>query len=433
MKKDSRKNTGEKACGISPGKGDVDQRILFLHELFSLQQSIDIWKVDRDLTLIETQSSVPDLFSDLFLRRGCGQLLMAHFTEDTASPLLLEDPMDLAWISDSAADGTIFLLGPILSEEVREPSLISLEKSLPLDRKLSLMEGLKKAPCLSPAGCRELALMLHFCTSGEKLTVSDLSYVRMQRMESRPLRDENASPISRTDVWTQEKQLLLMVQEGKLDERTTQHLNAILWKVLRLEKDTELRLARESASAFAVLTSRAAIDGGLSPELSLSLYEQYTRSIEASPSLSETAGICRRLLEDYVQRVYRKRESTELSPAIRDVRDYIDAHRCDSICLSDLAAFSGYSEYYLSRKFKTETGIQINDYIRKSKVEEARFLLESTDQSIMDISIALNYKSRSYFSDSFRLVTGLSPSRYRNEWQKASRKSKMKLCAAGRI
>ena len=77
-----------------------------------------------------------------------------------------------------------------------------------------------------------------------------------------------------------------------------------------------------------------------------------------------------------------------------------------------------YTRYYLSRKFQKEMGISINDYIRNRKVEEAKLLLSSTSQSVLEISNILNFCSRSHFTDSFRKVTGLSPSRYREEEQR---------------
>lgn len=404
-----------------PENGDVDRKVLFLQALLSIQHPIDIWKIGRDLTLIKTSSSCPALYSDVFLPSGCGQALIKGLEKEKAAPLVLEDPLNLTWIFASAPDGTFFLLGPALHSESPEVTLrIFPDTSLPLSQRRALLEGLKKSPRLSPARCLELSRMLHFCVRGEKLNASDVSFVHMESDLK-----ENPSPslLSRAEACEKERQLLQMVREGQLFDEEEVFPGDALWKVLRIEKDTPLQRARDSAAVFSALISRAAIEGGLSAEPAMRLQDQYTASIKACASLCEAAGICRLLLQDFARRVHREKEDPALSPAIRAARDYIDMHRRERLSLSDLAARTGYAQYYLSRKFKEETGIRINDYIRKVKTDEARFLLESTDQSIMDISIALNYRSRSCFSDSFRQETGLSPARYRTEKRKIPRET----------
>jgi AraC-like DNA-binding protein len=84
---------------------------------------------------------------------------------------------------------------------------------------------------------------------------------------------------------------------------------------------------------------------------------------------------------------------------------------------SDLAAFAGYSEYYLTRKFKEETGFFINDYVKAAKIERAKVLLSSSDNSIQDISNQLGFTNRSYFSQVFRDLTGMTPVSFREQQQ----------------
>ena len=87
--------------------------------------------------------------------------------------------------------------------------------------------------------------------------------------------------------------------------------------------------------------------------------------------------------------------------------DYLEAR------IDELAARVGYTEYYLSRKFKEETGVSLNNYIKFAKVERAKFLLSSTDTSIQEISNRLGFCSRSYFGSTFQKIVGCSPADYR--------------------
>ena len=85
----------------------------------------------------------------------------------------------------------------------------------------------------------------------------------------------------------------------------------------------------------------------------------------------------------------------------------------EKIDLETLAGVVGYTKYYLTRKFKSELGISIWDYINQRKVERAKILLSDPSKTIQDISDMLNYCSRSYFSEIFQQHTGFWPSDYR--------------------
>ena len=42
------------------------------------------------------------------------------------------------------------------------------------------------------------------------------------------------------------------------------------------------------------------------------------------------------------------------------------------IVAEDLAALVGYTEYYLTHKFKEETGLSVTNYVKFAKVERAK-------------------------------------------------------------
>ena len=51
----------------------------------------------------------------------------------------------------------------------------------------------------------------------------------------------------------------------------------------------------------------------------------------------------------------------------------------------------------------------------KEKMERAKVLLSSTTMSILEISLELSFSSRSYFSDTFQKICGISPTDYRSQ------------------
>ncbi|MBQ9326531.1 MAG: helix-turn-helix transcriptional regulator [Clostridia bacterium] len=69
----------------------------------------------------------------------------------------------------------------------------------------------------------------------------------------------------------------------------------------------------------------------------------------------------------------------------------------------------GYTDYYLTEKFRKETGRSISTYIRDVKMAQARVLLDTTDLSVAEIADRLAFNTPNYFIQSFRSVMGYPP------------------------
>lgn len=73
----------------------------------------------------------------------------------------------------------------------------------------------------------------------------------------------------------------------------------------------------------------------------------------------------------------------------------------------------GMSRSSLYTKMKALTGMSVNDYINKFRIEKAIQLLTNTDQPILIISEQTGFNSQRYFSTAFKTVVGCTPSQYR--------------------
>lgn len=74
---------------------------------------------------------------------------------------------------------------------------------------------------------------------------------------------------------------------------------------------------------------------------------------------------------------------------------------------------SGYSASVLISYFKKYTGQTIISYITNLKMNHAERLLRTTNFSILDISLAVDYNSLSHFVSLFKKHTGYRPTEYR--------------------
>ena len=99
-----------------------------------------------------------------------------------------------------------------------------------------------------------------------------------------------------------------------------------------------------------------------------------------------------------------------------DVRSYIDLHIKDNITINDLTKISKKTPEHTIRLFKSRFGVTPHKYILESKLHLARVLLQSSLDSIEQISENLNFCNSCHFSRSFKQQFGLRPTEYRREF-----------------
>ncbi len=84
-----------------------------------------------------------------------------------------------------------------------------------------------------------------------------------------------------------------------------------------------------------------------------------------------------------------------------------------SITLSEICSHFYTSASYISHIFKKNNGKSIKAYANALKIENAKQLLKSTNESITDIAFMCGFCDIGYFSKTFRKITGTSPRAYR--------------------
>lgn len=93
--------------------------------------------------------------------------------------------------------------------------------------------------------------------------------------------------------------------------------------------------------------------------------------------------------------------------------DYISQNYSGDINLETAAEYVNKSKNYFSYLFKKELGISFVEYLNKVRVEEAKKLLDTTDDKTYQISEKIGYSDYKYFSSVFKKLTGLSPIQYK--------------------
>lgn len=331
-------------------------------------------------------------------------------------PVVLSSRLGVSWIMVPVPpQNACHVLGPFfltaVSQKDIEAGLEARHFSMPLRHQV--LSVLQELPVISINRILEYAMMLYYCLYEERITIDAISF--MGAASSHPSSREAPKASVWHGTYEMEREMVRIVREGDLNYRAHMNRLAVTGTVGKLSNDEPLRQVKNSVLVAIILFSRAAIDGGLNPEISYALTDFYFQGVEACDNIADLADLMHTMEEDFIQRVHACRTNTAYSAPVRSCAEYLDFHLEDEIDFAALSASLGYDEQYFSKKFKRETGQTPKAYLLRRRFERSKFLLKNTDKSIGEISARLRFCSQSHFTEQFRKRFGLTPMAYRGD------------------
>lgn len=103
---------------------------------------------------------------------------------------------------------------------------------------------------------------------------------------------------------------------------------------------------------------------------------------------------------------------------LADAIIYIKTHLRESPSLEETAKQANISASYLSKIFISHLKTSFSDFVINEKISFAQKLLADSDLSMMEIASEAGFSSHSYFSDSFKRNTGMTPLQFRKLFRK---------------
>ena len=97
---------------------------------------------------------------------------------------------------------------------------------------------------------------------------------------------------------------------------------------------------------------------------------------------------------------------------ILQVLRYVDEHYVDG-SLHEAAALLHSDVSSLSREIRRKSGKTYTELVQEKRLNQAAFLLRTTDRKVEDIALAVGYENISYFHRIFRKEYGVSPRQFR--------------------
>lgn len=320
------------------------------------------------------------------------------------------------WSGEADARRT-YVIGPISSVETVLSDRQELFKgmNLPVEWEIGLDRLAESLPMMSFLSLFPYTQMLHYALTGEKVARSQIA------MQQGPPGKPSSQKPGRRDrhrIYSREQAVLSHIRNGDLNYQADWNRMVSQASGVRIFFDGMLQRGKVSVITFIGLCSRAAIEGGLSPERAFRKGDRYIQNALACRTVGDLRQLNGSMYEDFVRSVHALRQSPRRSPAIHSCCEYLEEHLEENVTADRLADLVGYTKYYLTHKFKEETGVSVSSYLKFARIERAKQLLAFSEQTIQEISESLNFCSANYFSKVFKFIVGIPPAVYRTQNKK---------------
>lgn len=316
----------------------------------------------------------------------------------------------------------LVIIGPFLNEEINAGTITNMirDNLVPYHSKTDIQEYYKTLPVFNEDRIFYTSKMIENYFDNIGNIIQDNNN---HKSDNKKLNDEYYKKVKNNRMeafshssYTNEQKVSETIRNGDKEngKRILKEIN--LTPHAKLAVDS-VRSYKNSMICSCTFMTRAAIAGGVNPDVAFTLSDTYINNIENIQNLNDLENYEAIMVEGFTDLV-NSIKTNKYSRSILLAMNYIDAHLCDDIKINDIAKNSYLNPSYLSNLFHKETNKTISDWILERRIKEAAFSISNTNESFADIAFFYNFCSQSYFVKCFKKVMGVTPKEYRNNISK---------------
>lgn len=143
--------------------------------------------------------------------------------------------------------------------------------------------------------------------------------------------------------------------------------------------------------------------------------QKLIEAVELALQLHEKSELANRM-KKVVDLTLLQTDDHQVPLPVQVAKEYVRDHlRRSSLSLREVADYIHLNSSYFSVLFKEKTGMTFSEYVTRSRLQQAKNLLMTTQLPIADIAEEVGYQTVKYFMTLFKEHEGLTPSQYRKQ------------------
>ena len=131
-------------------------------------------------------------------------------------------------------------------------------------------------------------------------------------------------------------------------------------------------------------------------------------------TIDDYMDVVRKWIENFDELVSDEVDERKTSAKMQKAVDYINENYAKDLNMAVVSNYISMNYSLFSFTFKQYTGTNFVNYLKNIRVGEAKKLLTETDMKVNEISQAVGYDHEKHFMKTFKTLTGLTPTQYRN-------------------
>ncbi len=345
---------------------------------------------------------------------------------------LWRDPFDCFYaglhVDSSSADDSLpntccyLFMGPMAHQRLTAHQRHQMYHAFNIDT-----EDLPTLPVFTLPEIRNMALLANTVLENASLENEELLQLNriINREEGQLKRDQTAFNLREEETddegacrhsYHEEQLVLQAIREGRAQDaiRISENMDRDSGRLSR----SDVRHHRYLAIVGITLCSRAAIEGGVSPASIYRISGYYINKCDETNDPAYILHYRNRAIEELAGRVKEVLNKPRGSGYVEQCRNYIRKHYRDKVYLEDIADSLGLSPSYLSRLFKKQTGVCLQDAVNEERVYRAGNLLLYSDYSLTEIAHYVGFPNQSYLGKIFKKYKKMTPMAYRSAFQR---------------
>lgn len=187
--------------------------------------------------------------------------------------------------------------------------------------------------------------------------------------------------------------------------------------------NNRIRNIKNHCIILVAFASRAAIRGGVVPEIAYSLCDSYIQKIEDCNDSTVLAQLAHRA-EIYFTELVIDANGTKPTPApqnlsqhVEQCKTYIFSHLHQKITVQEIASALHLNANYLNDLFRKQENQSILKFILREKIKLAQNMLVYSNYSYSEIANYLGFSSQSHLGLHFKNFIHMTMSEYRAQYQ----------------